>query len=106
MLLPAPPLRFVFLNLCLQMFAIIKLYNPDTKFSTFTSFLPPNPQGRYLPPTHFLHLFVVAVGNLKQKLQFRDMYLQVIDTWFTPKPEVNADATHQKDSYATDKKLS
>lgn len=33
------------------------------------------------------------------------MYLQVIDIWVTPKPDVNVDATHQKDNYAMDKKI-
>lgn len=92
------------------MFAFVKLYSPEAKPSAFISFLPPNPQEQYLPPTHFLHLFIVAVGNLKQKtaIQKRSsiMHLQFIDIWFTSKPDVNVDATHQKDSYATDNKSS
>lgn len=86
---------------------MIKLYNPGTKFTTFISFLPKNPHAMYLPSTYFLHFFSLlwAVWNRKLKLERSSViHLQVIDIWFIPKPDVNVDATHQKDSYAMDNK--
>lgn len=88
---------------------MIKLYNPSIKFTTFISFLPPNPHGKYLPPTDFLHFFVVDVSNMKQKTAIREIlnhtptgHWHLVHT----QANVNVDATHQKDSYAMDNKSS
>lgn len=52
-------------------------------------------------------LLLWAIWNRKLQLQRSlTIYLQVIDTWFIPKPDVNVDATHEKDSYAMGNKSS
>lgn len=86
---------------------MIKLYNPGTKFTTFFSFQPPNPHGMDLPCTCFLHFFSLLWAVWIRKLQLERssvIRLWVIDIWFILKPDVNVDATHQKDSYAMDNK--
>lgn len=56
-----------------------------------------------LPPL-FLPL-LWAIWNRKLQLERSSViYIQVTDIWFIPKLDVNADATHQKDSYAMDNK--
>lgn len=104
-----PTLFLFFLNLCLQLFVMIKLYNPGTKFTTFISFLPQI----HMECTSHLQIsstfFVVAVSNMKQKTAIREILSHTpTGHWHLvhTQADVTVKATHQKDSYAMDNKSS